>query len=431
MEKILVVEVAALGHEFLLRAGGGDSIGGLRFQPIESVFPALTCTVQASMRTGELPAVHGVLGNSFYSRRLRRPFFWEQSSALVEGRRTWESLRQSGRTVGQLFWQQSIGADSDILLSPAPIHKHHGGMIPGCYSRPRGLYEDLVKQLGAFRLKHYWGPYAGIGSSRWIAGATAAIMRTSSPDVLFTYLPHLDYILQREGPQSSRAGKDFRQLKALLEGLLECASGNGYRVLVFGDYAMSQVNRAVFPNRILRREGLFSVRHVSGMAYPDLHSSRAFAVADHQVAHLFARDPEDARAAACVLEAAPGIAQVLGEEAKRERGINHPRAGDLVLVAGNDSWFAYPWWESAGEAPDYASHVDIHNKPGYDPCELFRGRMPFSVSTDTSRVRGSHGLTGEGLAATWASDLDFPDAPSSLAGLARALGDILDRKGPA
>ncbi len=428
MEKILVVEIAALGHEFLLRAGGGDSIGGLQFQPIESVFPALTCTVQASMRTGELPAGHGVVGNHFYSRRLRRPFFWEQSSALIEGRRIWESLRHSGRTVAQLFWQQSIGPDSDILLSPAPIHKHHGGMIPGCYSRPPGLYEDLIKQLGAFQLKHYWGPYAGIGASRWIAAATAAVMKTSSPDVLFAYLPHLDYILQREGPQSSRAGKDFLQLKALLEGLLECAAGSGYRALVFGDYAMSPVDRAVFPNRILRREGLFSVRNVSGMSYPDLHSSKAFAVADHQVAHLFAMDPEDARAAACVLEAAPGIAQVLDSRAKRERGIDHPRAGDLVLVAEKDSWFAYPWWESAREAPDYASHVDIHNKPGYDPCELFRGRRPFSISTDTSRVRGSHGLTGEGLAATWASDLDFRNAPSSLVGLARALEDVLDRK---
>lgn len=428
MDKILVVQVAALGHDFLLRNNKSDQIHGLHFRPIESVFPALTCTVQASFRTGELPARHGMVGNGFYSHEFARTFFWEQSSSLVSGPRIWEEFRQSGRTVGQLFWQQSLGPDSDVLLSPAPIHKHHGGMIQDCFSRPVELYRDVTRVSGrSFNLRYYWGPKVSAASTSWITAATAEVMQTIAPDLLLTYLPHLDYALQRSGPDSPQSTRAFSETKRYLEELLDAAHVCGYKTLVFSDYAMGSVTSPVFPNRILREKDLLSLRQIKRMTYPDFNTSRAFAVVDHQVAHVVIKNSADTEAVKEVLESAPGVAEVIGSEGKKRMGLDHPRAGDLVLVAEPDSWFAYPWWEDRHEAPDYATHVDIHNKPGYDPCELFSGRWPLSTSTDAGRVRGSHGLVSQQLRATWASDLDMGDEPGTLIDLSRAFRTILQR----
>ena len=352
-DKILVVGIAALGHEFLLRNNGGDEIEGFRFRPILSVFPAVTCAVQASFRTGEPPARHGMVGNGFYSREFARAFFWEQSSALVEGPRIWDAFRRSGGTVGQLFWQQGLGPDSDVLLSPSPIHKHHGGMIQDCFSRPAGLYADIVRKLGRpFDLTHYWGPRSSLKASTWIVDATVEVMRGPAPDLLLTYLPHLDYELQRSGPDSKGAARSFDELKALLGRLLASARELGYKVIVFGDYAMVRVKQPVFPNRALLDAGLLNVRNIRGMTYPDLYTSRAFAVVDHQIAHVILKGEGDAAEATSVLKRTRGVSRILDPEGKREAGIDHPRAGDLVLVAERHSWFAYPWWRNRKEAPD-------------------------------------------------------------------------------
>jgi predicted AlkP superfamily pyrophosphatase or phosphodiesterase len=424
--KILVIQVAALGHDFLTSHG---SLGGLSFAPMDSVFPAVTCTAQASFRTADSPAAHGMVGNGFFSREFGRPYFWEQSASLVSGPRIWDGFRAAGRTVGQLFWQQSLGADCDVLLSPAPIHKHHGGMIQDCYARPEGLYRELAEAVGRkFSLMHYWGPFASGKSTAWIAEATIQVLRRAAPDLLLTYLPHLDYELQKSGPDSERSARAYSVLRDQLEKILSTARDVGYRVLVFGDYAITEVSRPVHPNRALRESGLMAVRDVRGMHYPDLPGSRAFSVVDHQVAHVIVRD-EDARACARdVLEALPGVERVLGTEGKRELGLDHPRAGDLVLVAEPGAWFAYPWWTEKRRAPDYASHVDIHNKPGYDPCELFLQLWPpMSVPDDPARIRGSHGRIGDEAKATFASDLDFESSPATLIDLAGEVRNILQR----
>jgi len=73
-----------------------------------------------------------------------------------------------------------------------------------------------------------------------------------------------------------------------------------------------------------------------------------------------------------------------------ERGLAHARCGEVVLEAAEGCWFDYRWWRP-GAAPDFAGHVDIHNKPGFDPCELFRERWGLRTGTDPARVRGSHG----------------------------------------
>ncbi len=416
--KLLVVNVAALGWDFAAKVGRRPPAAPvLSFHKASSVFPAVTCAVQASFRTALPPSAHGLIANGLYFRDLRRVMFWEQSAALVSGPRIWES----GRRVGMLFWQQSLGESADVILSPRPVHKHHGGMIQDCYSRPADLYDRLCRSLGPFNLMHYWGPLASVKVNDWIVAATIEIMRSPdlAPDLLFTYLPGLDYDLQRFGPDHPKSFQALEKSASDFSNVWKNAEAAGYDVLLFGDYAMEPVTAPpVFPNRALLDAGLFRVRSVRGAAYPDFFSSEAFALADHQVAHVYIQNsPAEARVRAA-LEKLPGIEAILDRAGQKKLGLDHPNAGELVLVAAKGSWFAYPWWTDRREAPDFAAHVDIHNKPGYDPCELFFGWPPGSVSQDAAKVRGSHGRACD---VAWASSLKFDDEPETILDLANAV----------
>ncbi len=424
-KKLLVVDIAALGWNLVSHLP--------EFQPAQSVFPAVTCTVQASFRTATLAGQHGMVDNGLYFRQLRKVLFWEQSSALVHGSRIWEAFRARGRKVGMMFWQQSIGEDVDLIATPAPIHKHSGGMIQDCYTQPEALQHRLNETVGRpFNLMNYWGPLANHKSSDWIVDAIAATMGLPefAPDLLLAYIPHLDYDLQRFGPGGDPARKALDVLLGYLSRLKAACADFGYDWLIFGDYAIEPVKRgAVFPNRRLREAGLFATRDIRGMAYTDYATSRAFAVADHQVAHVYCRDTPSARAASEALKAVPGVAEILDKEAQAIRGIAHANSGDLVLVAESGAWFAYPWFAGRKDAPDYASHVDIHNKPGYDPCELFFGWPPGSVSFDTTKIHGSHGNIGRGYEIAWSTSLKLSSKPASLLDLSIAARQWMDARG--
>ena len=430
-DKLLIVDVAALGYDLLQRHSFAD-IAGLTFHAAETSFPAVTCTVQAGFRTASPPARHGMVANGFYFRELGRAMFWEQSSRLVAGERIWSGFRRRGAQVAMLFWQQSLGEDADVVLSPAPIHKHHGGMIRDCYSEPAGLYAGLCDELGeAFKLQHYWGPMASAKAGDWIARAARFVLSDPalSPELCLLYLPTLDYDLQRAGPDGPKAAKALASLNDQLRWLLETAGEFGYDVIVFGDCAMGAVTKgAVLPNLALRDAGLLRTRTVRKMLYPDFHASRAFAVVDHEIAHVYVRDPADVQAARDVLDELPGIAAILDADDQAKAHLRHPNSGELVLVADQGAWLAYPWWTERKAAPDYASHVDIHNKPGYDPCELFFGWPPTAVGQDTSKVRGSHGRTGGARRVAWASTVDLNPRPATVLEIAAAVKRRLDEQ---
>lgn len=427
--KVLIVEVAALGAR---QAEAMGPVSGIEFHRMDSLFPALTCPVQASFRTEALPCFHGVEGNGFFARRLMKPLFWEQASSLVYGRRIWENLRASGWRVGLMFWQQSLGESVDLLLSPRPIHKHGGGMMMDCLGRPDGLYRRLRERIGRpFPLMRYWGPLASIASSEWIVQAVMEVMRDKelAPDLLLTYIPHLDYDLQRFGPESPQAVRALAETQALLERLVAAAGASGYDVVVFGDYAIAPVTRApAFPNRALREAGLFDVYRVRRHAYPDFFHSRAFVLADHEVGFVYVRHPRDVRAVADCLAAAPGVGAVLDREHQRRSGVDDPEGADLIVLAEPGGWIAYPWWADPAEAPDYVGHVDIHNKPGYDPCELFFGFPPPRVSQDVARVKGTHGRDGPGREVAWGSTMDLHAEPAHAMSLAKAIQDMLEAR---
>lgn len=418
---LLVLDCAALGWDLV--QAHRDLLPDLPFQPMDPVFPAVTCTAQASFRTGCLPAEHGMTANGRFHRELRKPLFWEQSSRLVEGPRIWEGYRRAGGRVGLCFWQQSLGEDVDLLLSPRPIHKHGGGMLQDCFSRPDPLYDELCADIGhRFNLMHYWGPLASRKSSAWITAALEAVLRREdAPGLLLGYLPHLDYDLMRFGPDHPRAIRAVKELGGFLERLLRAARARDVDVLVFGDYAIGPARQAVYPNRLLKEAGWFQTRTIRGMEYPDFYSPGAFALVDHEVAHVYIDEPSVVGDIRRILEQADGVGKVLDRAALAAHGLDHPHTGELVAVAGEGSWFAYPWWTDRRAAPDFASHVDIHNKPGFDPCELFFSRLPPSVSQDTSRVGGTHGRTGPGRQVAWASTVDLQSNPATLPELGAAV----------
>ncbi len=361
----------------------------LRFKPMTPVFPAVTCTAQATMRTALPPAKHNIIANGRFDRRSGKVEFWNQSAWLYSGERIWEKARAKGSTVAVMFTQQSLGDCTDYCLSPAPIHKHHGGMIMACQTRPPSLEQELYRELGSkFKLFNYWGPLASHASGEWCARSTAALMKRHQPDIVFTYLPNMDYCLQREGPSGKSVAREAERLAEYLKELLSTGGELGYETVVWGDYAITEASQPVYPNKALLDAGLFVCRELEGMLYPNLFDSRAFSMSDHQVAHVFVRNACDVEAARAALSSLDGIESI---QTAAEAGLDSPEAGELVLTAKPGAWFAYSWWENRRQAPDYATHVDIHSKIGFDPCELF-WNIPFiSTSTDCTRVKGTHG----------------------------------------
>lgn len=417
-KKLLVVQAAALGMKQAQELSGSIR-SRLNFLPMQTVFPAVTCVAQATFRTGTLPMQHGVFGNGFYERVLNKALFWEQSSAIVRGPRFWDGYRARGKKVAMLFWQESLGENVDVLLSPAPIHKHGGGMVQSVHSKPADLYERLTARVGRrFSLHRYWGPLASYKASQWIAAATAELlgMDEYAPDLCMTYLPVLDYDLQRCGPGSEKALAAVNKLSEQLELLLNACDKNGYEMVVFGDYAIGEVSGAICPNKVLMKKGLFVTRDVEGKSYPDLNGSDAFCLADHEVGLVYAKSEDAVQKSAEALSEMNGIAEVIRvKDADAGQGTLRSRLGpgegvgvapDLILLADKGKWIAYPWWDDNRRAPDYARHVDIHNKPGYDPCELFF-EFPFGTCLDTRRIKGSHGRVGSGREACYGSTFDL------------------------
>jgi hypothetical protein len=302
---------------------------------------------------------------------------------------------------------------ADISVTPRPQYLADGRKIPDCWASPAGLREELTQRLGAFPLFSLWGPATSIKSSRWIADCALHIRRTRKPTLTLVYLPHLDYDLQRLGPHHPDIGAALREIDAVCGELIEDAKRDGAEVVVLSEYGITPVSTPIHVNRALRRAGWLAVRAEQGGEHLNLAASAAFAVADHQIAHVYVREKDRVGEVAACLKALEGVETVLVGDARREFGLDHPRSGDIVALARADAWFAYYHWLDDAQAPDFARTVDIHRKPGYDPVELFldpRLRFPkLSVAwrlakraaglralmdvipLDASLVRGSHG----------------------------------------
>jgi predicted AlkP superfamily pyrophosphatase or phosphodiesterase len=383
---------------------------------IKPAFPAVTCTAQADYLTGQYPEAHGIVGNGWYARDECEVRFWRQSNALVQAPKVWDAARavDPSFTCANLFWWFNMYSTVDYSVTPRPMYPADGRKLPDLYTTPADLRHELQTRLGTFPLFDFWGPKASIQSSRWIAEAARYVEHRFAPTLTLIYLPHLDYNLQRLGPGNPAVFEDLRLMDQLCGDLIGYfEEDRGAQVVVLSEYGLRDVSRPVHVNRALRQHGLIAVRDELGRELLDSGASRAFAVADHQVAHVYVKDAEQLRNVRQILESLPGIDLVLDHDGKRTYRIDHPRSGELIAIASRDAWFTYYYWLDDRRAPDFARTVDIHRKPGYDPAELFldpairapaltvgwklvRKKLGFRslmevIPLDATLVRGSHG----------------------------------------
>jgi predicted AlkP superfamily pyrophosphatase or phosphodiesterase len=348
--------------------------GGMR--PLNTVTPAVTCAAQSTLVTGLPPSGHGAVANGWYFRDLSEVLLWRQPNQLVHGEKIWDAgkLRDPDFTCAKMFWWYNMYSTADWSATPRPMYPADGRKIPDHYSFPAALHDELDAKLGQFPLFKFWGPLADITSSDWIAKSTLHIMETRNPTLTLTYLPHLDYNLQRLGPDLDhpRLQADLREIDDLCGELIEHADKTGQRVVVVSEYGITKAKDAVHINRALREAGLIAVRPEEfGREVLDAGASDAFAMADHQIAHIYVKNPERVAEVAKLIASLDGVESVWDKDGKRANGLDHPRSGELVAVSEADRWFSYYYWLDDSKAPDFARTVDIHRKPGYDPVELF------------------------------------------------------------
>ncbi|WP_437897966.1 alkaline phosphatase family protein [Sorangium sp. So ce124] len=421
MHRTVVLNVVGLTGELL-----GDATPNLKrlaregaMRPLQTVLPAVTCTVQSTFTTGLLPSGHGCVANGWYFRDIAEVNLWRQANQLVTGEKIWEAARRRDPafTCAKLFWWYNMYSSADYAVTPRPIYWADGLKLPDIYTEPASLRDELVSRLGEFPLFNFWGPNADIRSTEWIARCARHVYDTRGPTLTLVYLPHLDYNLQRLGPDHPTIKDDLRAVDAVCGELIDHVRKDGARVIVLSEYGITRVSGVVHINRALREQRLLRVRVERGLEKLDAGASEAFAVADHQVAHVYVRNPHRIAEVRELIARLPGVDSVLGQEEKRAVGLEHERSGELVAIAKEDSWFSYYYWTDDEKAPEFARTVDIHRKPGYDPVELFLdpalSMVPLRVAwtllkkklgyrylmnvipLDASLVRGSHGRLTE------------------------------------
>ena len=414
--KLLVLDVVGLRPADLSHAPNLRALGDAGFMaPMTTVFPAVTCSVQATWLTGLPPSSHGIVGNGWYFKDQAQVLLWRQNNALIEGEKLYTTARQRHPdfTCAKLFWWFNMYADVAWSITPRPEYHADGGKKPGLYSNPPDLATKLQQRLGDFPLFHFWGPAADIRSTRWITDAALQVIEAHDPTMALVYLPHLDYDHQRFGPDDPRSVAAVGEVDKEAGRLIAAARERGATVVAMSEYGIEWVDRPVLLNRLLHERGLLKVQETSHGQLLDCGASDAFAVADHQVAHVYLRNASDVGKVKELLSGVEGVAQVLDRDAQAGLKIDHDRSGELVCVAEPGCWFAYHYWLDEARRPDFATTVDIHRKPGYDPTELFMDpKLSFPklkvgwtllkkalgfrylmdvIGTDPSVVKGSHG----------------------------------------
>lgn len=417
MQRVAVINVVGLSSSLI-----GDRTPKLRKfaekhgqQSFRPAFPALTTTGQSSMLTGICPREHGIVGNGWYDREAAEVKFWKQSNHLVKGEKVWEALRRQfpGFTCAKLFWWYNMYSSADFSMTPRPLYLADGKKVFDIHTHPMGMREEVKKDLGEFPFTTFWGPNAGIPCSQWIAASARWIEERESPGLSLVYLPHLDYGLQKFGPGSAEVDRALEEIDAVVGELLDFYAARDVRVLVVSEYGISPVSRQVHLNRLFRQQGWIQVKDELGRETLDAGMCQVFAVADHQVAHVYVKDPSMVREVRGFLDEVDGVAEVRAAGEMWGDSVATERGGDLVAVSDPDAWFTYYYWDDDARAPDFARTVDIHRKPGYDPAEMFmdptirfpkwvvarfllkkklglRGLLEI-VPLDGAMVRGSHG----------------------------------------
>lgn len=338
---------------------------------IKPVIPAVTCTAQATYLTGKLPSEHGIVGNGWFYKNTQEIRFWQQSHKLIESKVLWDDLKEKypDFTVSNMFWWFNMYSTADFSCTPRPQYRADGQKIPDIYTHPASLRDTLQSELGQFPLFNFWGPKTSIKSSKWIADASILTDKLNNPTLTLIYLPHLDYNLQRFGNDFSKINIDLIEIDEIIKQLITYYESVNTNVVLLSEYGITDVKNPIFLNRILRKNDFLAIRIENKLEVLDAGASEAFAVCDHQVAHIYIKDKNNIDKIKTLLENVSGIKNVF-YKSENYLGLNHANSGDLIVISEENSWFSYYFWENDALAPDYARMVDIHKKPGYDPVEM-------------------------------------------------------------
>ena len=339
---------------------------------IKPMLPAVTCAVQSTYLTGKWPSEHGIVANGWYFKDECEVKLWRQSNHLVQAPKIWDMAKaiDPSFTCSNMFWWYNMYSNSDFNVTPRPQYRADGQKKPDCYSKPEGLRDRLQSELGTFPLFNFWGPNTTIKSTKWIADASKLVHNWHEPTLQLIYLPHLDYVLQKHNNENIIL-KDLKELDVVYKDLITFYESKRVKIILLSEYGINPVKSPFHINQLLRKQGYIKIREENGLELLDYGISSAFAMADHQIAHIYIKDKNDLPNIKKLLEDCPEIDVVLDAEGQKEQHINHERSGDLVIVAKKEHWFTYYYWLDDEKAPDFARMVDIHKKPGYDPAELF------------------------------------------------------------
>ncbi len=375
MKRTAILNIVGLANRHLTEASLAPRLHAFAqsntARAIDPIVPALTCSAQATYLTGLPPRDHGIVANGWYDRTLTEHQFWKQSNHLVSGEKLWETARRErpGFTCAKLFWWYNMYATADFTATPRPMYPASGKKVFDIYTEPAQDRFDVQAEKGKFPFPNFWGPMAGVKSSKWIADCAKWYEEKYAPDTSLVYLPHLDYDLQRLGAAGEASA--LPEIDTIFGDLLDYYTSKNVEVAVLSEYAITNVDRPVHLNRLFRKKGWLRIKDELGLEMADLGASKVFAIADHQVAHIYVQDESLLPQVRAVLESCDGVGEVLDEEGKKAAGLDHARSGEFIAVADARSWFTYYYWEDDAVAPDFARCIDIHRKIGYDPAELF------------------------------------------------------------
>ena len=375
MQKTVVIDVVGLSESIISEHTPylKSFIEKNHLSKIKPVLPAVTTTSQSCYVTGKYPSSHGIVGNGWYDRTDAEVKFWKQSNHLVGSPKIWDEAKKkdSTFTCAKMFWWYNMYSSADYSVTPRPQYHADGVKAPDCYSNPPELRDELQAALGTFPLFNFWGPNANIKSTKWIADASIFVDKKYNPTLNLIYLPHLDYCLQKFGVDFTKISKELGEIDRVIQQLIEHFESTQTQIILLSEYGINNVSEPIHINRILREHDCIALREEQGLELLDAGASKAFAVSDHQIAHIYVKNQTDKKEVKRILEAIPGVAQVLDSKEIEAQNLNHERTGDFVLIADTDKWFTYYYWLDDTKAPDFARCVEIFKKPGYDPVEMF------------------------------------------------------------
>ena len=375
MRKTVVIDVVALSESIISEYTPflKSYIAKNHISKIKPVLPAVTTTSQSCYITGKYPKDHGIVGNGWYDKRDSEVKFWKQSNHLVEANKIWDHAKKKDPsfTCAKMFWWYNMYSSADYSVTPRPQYHADGVKAPDCYSNPPELRDELQSKLGTFPLFNFWGPNATIKSTKWIADASILVDQKYDPSLHLIYLPHLDYCLQKFGVDFEHIKRELGEIDDILKQLIDHFEAAGASIILLSEYGINNVSGPVHLNRILRRHDMLAIREEKGLELLDAGASKAFAVSDHQIAHVYCKDQALIPELKTLFSFTAGIAKVLTGNDLKSYHLDHERTGDLVLIADTDQWFTYYYWLDDAKAPDFARCVDIFKKPGYDPVEMF------------------------------------------------------------